>query len=106
MKKILLYILAIAVMIGLIPLIQNDFILTGVYLVFIAVTLSIRREKNDWIFLVFGFVGLFCSEYFFISTGVETFNRHTLFGVMPVWLPFLWSYAFMIIGRCIRILDK
>jgi hypothetical protein len=93
-------------MIGLIPLIQNDFLLAAVYVVFIAVTLAIKREKNDWIFLVFGFVGLFCSEYFFISTGVETFNRHTLLGVMPFWLPFLWAYAFMIIGRSIRILDK
>ena len=106
MKTILLYILSIAVMIALIPLIQNDFILAGAYVIFIAATLGIKREKNDWLFLVFGFIGLFCSEYFFISTGVETFDRHTLFGVMPVWLPFLWAYAFMIIARCIRVLDR
>jgi hypothetical protein len=93
-------------MIGLIPLIQNDFVLAGTYGMFIAVTLIIKREKNDLIFLTFGFVGLFCSEYVFILTGVETFIRHTLFGIMPFWLPFLWAYAFMIIGRSIRILDN
>ena len=65
MKKIILYILAIIVMIGLIPLIQNDFILSLIYVIFIAVALLIKQEKNDWIFLVFGFVGLFCSEYFY-----------------------------------------
>ena len=92
-------------MIGLIPIVENDFILAGVYALFILITLTIKRESNDWIFLIFGFVGLFFSEYFFISTGVETFNRHSLFGIMPFWLPFLWAYAFMIIGRSIRILD-
>ncbi len=105
-QKILLYILTIIIMIGLIPFVQNDFLLSGIYVLFIAVTLTIKREKNDWIFLVFGFIGLFLSEWFFISTGVEIFVRHTLFGIMPVWLPFLWAYAFMIIARSIRVLDK
>ncbi len=93
-------------MIGLIPIVENDFILAGIYTLFILLTLTFKREPNDWTFLIFGFVGLFFSEYFFISTGVETFNRHSLFGIMPFWLPFLWAYAFMVIGRSIRILDK
>ena len=105
MTKLLLYIAAIVIMIALIPIIQNDYILAGIYVLFALLTLVIKRQKKDVLFLLFGFVGLFISEYFFISTGVETFNRHTLFGVMPFWLPFLWAYVFMVIGRCIRILD-
>ncbi len=105
MIKIFIYILVVAAMIGLIPLVQNDFILAAIYFVFILLTVGIKRQKHDVLFLVFGFVGLFISEYVFISTGVETFVRHSLFGIMPVWLPFLWAYAFMVIARCIRILD-
>ncbi len=46
------------------------------------------------------------SEYLFIKTGVETFTRNSLFGLMPLWLPFLWAYAFVVIKRAIKILDK
>lgn len=106
MTKIFTYIAVIVVMIALIPFIQNDFVLAGVYALFILITLVIKRQKNELLFLAFGFIGLFLSEYFFISTGVEVFKRQTLFGVMPFWLPFLWAYVFMIIGRCIKILDS
>lgn len=103
--KILLYIIIIALMILMIPVIQNDFVLSGIYALVIAVTILIRRHKNDLTFLIFGFVGLLLSEYFFISTGVETFNRRTLLGVMPLWLPFLWAYVFVAIGRCFKIIN-
>jgi hypothetical protein len=49
---------------------------------------------------------MFASEYFFISTGVETFARNSLFGLMPLWLPFLWAYAFVVIKRAVIILSK
>ncbi len=44
------------------------------------------------------------SEYFFISTGVETFIRNSLFGVMPLWLPILWGYGFIAIRRGVEAL--
>jgi hypothetical protein len=46
------------------------------------------------------------SEFFFISTGVETFVRDSLCGMMPLWLPFLWAYAFVAMRRAMIILDK
>ena len=46
------------------------------------------------------------SEAFFISTGVETFTRTSLLGIMPLWLPVLWGYAFVAIKRAILILDQ
>jgi len=94
----------IILMILLIPLIKNDYYLTIAYLIIILLSLLIKYEKKDIIFFIFGFIIMIFSEYFFIKTGVETFNRISLFGTMPLWLPFLWAYAFVIIKRAINIL--
>ena len=98
--------LPIAVMIALIPLIENDVALTAVYAIFILAALMTRQDKKDLIFLIFGFVTLFFSEYLFISTGVETFERRSLLGVMPLWLPFLWAYVFIAIRRMVAGLER
>jgi hypothetical protein len=89
----------ILLMIGLIPFVRNDVWLSGIYILIIVAALLVKREKNDLAVLAFGFIGLTVSELFFISTGVETFNRQSLFGVMPFWLPILWAYAFVVIKR-------
>lgn len=93
-------------MIGLIPLVHDDLILSALYLVIIAASFRVRYDKRDVIFLAIGFVVLFFSEYFFISTGVEIFLRRSLFGVMPLWLPLLWGYAFVVMRRGIVILEE
>lgn len=89
----------LALMVGLIPVVQNDVTLSLVYVAIIAISLFIRRERQDSALFAFGFVALLISEYFFVSTGVETFNRRSLLGVMPLWLPVLWGYAFIAIRR-------
>jgi len=109
LKKILSiipYAIPVLVLIGLIPLIQNDYILTLVYIFFIIALLLIKKEQHDIAALVFGLIVITTSEYFFVSTGVETFTRNSFLGVMPLWLPFLWGYAFVTIKRSLRILDK
>jgi len=98
--------LPIAIMIALIPLIRSDVLLTVVYAGFILAALMTRQDKKDLIFLIFGFVTLFFSEYLFISTGVETFERRSLLGVMPLWLPFLWAYVFIAIRRMVAAVDR
>lgn len=104
--KIFFYSLPILVMIGLIPLIGNDYYLTSAYLAIILISLIIiKYSKNDIIVLLFGFVSMIFFEYIFISTGVETFQRNSLFGVMPLWLPFLWAYGFVAIKRAVEILE-
>ncbi len=102
--KIVLNIIPILLMILLISLIKNDYLLTITYIFIITISLLIKYEKKDFLFLIFGFVIMILSEYLFISTGVETFNRNSLFGIMPLWLPFLWAYAFIVIKRTINIL--
>ncbi len=92
-------------MIVLIPLIQDDCILVSVYVLII--TASFFLQYNKWEYLIFtiGFFAMLISEYFFISTGVEIFLRHSLFGIMPVWLPVLWAYGFVVISRSLHILQ-
>ena len=104
--RILLNSLPIILMISLIYFTQNDFLLTGIYILIIAVSLIIRYEKTDSLFLIFGFIAMTIAEYIFVSIGVETFARDSLFGVMPLWLPLLWAYAFVVMKRAIEIINK
>lgn len=103
---IVLNTLPILLMVGLIPLISNDYMLTATYCVIIICALLYKREKNDMLALGLGFVAMIFFEYIFVSTGVETFTRNSLFGIMPLWLPFLWAYGFVVIKRSTEILNK
>ena len=103
--RILVQIIPIVLMIALIPLVKNDYWLLSAYVVVIIIALSIKYEKRDWIFLTFGFFGMIIPEYIFTSTKVEIFNRNSLFGLMPIWLPFLWGYAFLVMKRVVAILE-
>lgn len=104
--KIFLETIPIIVMVSLIPIILNDFILLGLYLTIIAVAFLLKYEKNEWIFFLFGLIIMTVSEYGFINTGVEIFQRNSLFGIMPIWLPFLWAYGFIAIARAGKILNN
>lgn len=82
----------------------NDYLLTLLYVFIIVIALIVKKEKGDFIFLSVGFFAMIISESIFISTGVETFIRNSLFGLMPLWLPFLWAYAFIAMKRAVKIL--
>lgn len=85
-----------------IALVKNDYWLTAIYAVIIVASLAIKRYPKDIKVFCFGFLTMIISEYFFVSTGVEVFNRHSLFGIMPLWLPFLWGYGFVVIKRAVN----
>jgi hypothetical protein len=109
MKKtfaIFLNTIPILLMIGMIPVVTNDYLLAFLYVVIIAIAFVFKKEKNEMLVFVFGFLFMIASEYLFVSTGVETFTRNSLFGLMPIWLPFLWGYGFVAIKRAGEILDK
>jgi hypothetical protein len=92
-------------MIALIPFVPNDYILVAIYAAIIAFEFSLRKGKDDLLIFVIGFFVMLVSESAFVATGVETFTRNTLLGVMPLWLPVLWGYAFVAIARGLRIID-
>lgn len=96
----------ILIMIGLIPLVQNDYLLTLLYIIIIVISQIIKRNKKDNIIMIFGFIIMTISEYIFISTGVETFTRNSFLGLMPLWLPFLWAYGFVLISRNVEIIRR
>lgn len=109
MKKsweIFLNAVPVLLMIGLIPLVADDYILTLLDIVIIVISLFVKHEKKDLTLFVYGFVFMILSESIFISTGVETFIRNSFFGLMPVWLPFLWGYGFIAIKRLLVVLDR
>ncbi len=104
-SKIFFNTLPILIMVGLIPLVPNDYNLLLVYMLIIVAAIYAKREKNDLIVFVFGFFVMLIFENLFVKTGVETFNRNSLLGVMPLWLPLLWAYGFVAIKRAINALD-
>ncbi len=92
-------------MIGLIPFVRNDYVLSLIYIGIIIISLVVKRTRNDLLVFSFGFIVMIVSEYLFVSTGVETFVRNSLFGLMHLWLPFLWAYSFVAIKRSVELLN-
>jgi len=103
-KTILLNAIPILIMIGLIALIKNDYLLLFVDVIIIAIAFVIKHEPREWIIFAAALILLPIFEYIFVSTGAEIFLRRSLFGVMPIWLPMLWGYAFVAIKRVVLIL--
>ena len=96
--------LPILLMVALIPFVTNDYFLALIYALIIFVSLAAKKTRNDFLVLVFGFFIMIVFEYLFVSTGVEVFERNSLFGFMPLWLPLLWGYGFVAIKRAVEIL--
>ena len=76
------------------------------YLAIVVVMFFLKRGDYDLSIFIFGFVAMIVSEFFFVSSGAEVFVRTSLFGIMPIWLPFLWGYAFVAIKRSVRVLEN
>ena len=104
--QICLYFITIVIMIGLVGFVENDYVLSIIYLGIITTAIVVKRERTDLPILTVGFLGTLIGEYLFISTGVEIFNRTSLLGIMPLWLPFLWSYIFLAMKRVCWMLVK
>lgn len=94
----------VLLMMVLAPSVKNDYVLAAIYLVIIALSFLVKYENGDKLFFVLGMFMMMFFEYLFITTGSETFERQTLLGVMPIWLPILWAYGFVAIKRAAGIL--
>ena len=99
LPQICLYFITIVAMIGLAVFVENDHVLTVIYLGVITITFVVKKERADLLILSVGFLGTLIGEYLFVSTGIETFNRTSFMGIFPLWLPFLWSYIFLAMKR-------
>jgi hypothetical protein len=104
LTALILSIFAVALMFSLIPFVRNDYTLSIAYLAIIGAVFGYRHDKKDITVFFYGLVLMTVSESFFIATGVETFVRNSFFGLMPLWLPLLWGYGFVVIKRIIAVL--
>lgn len=98
--------LPILAMIGLVPFILSDYLLAVVCIVIIVGTFLVKRVRYDLTIFAVGFFTMILVEGLFVSTGVETFNRNSLLGIMPIWLPVIWGYGFVSIKRLIEIIER
>jgi len=104
LPAIVIYCIPLVIMIGLIPYVQDDHSLALLFILFILAVMLTKPEKYDVAALTLGIVLATIFELFFVSTGVETFTRASLFSLIPAWLPFLWGYIFVAIKRVLNLL--
>lgn len=104
--KILLNAFPVLLMIILIPFVKNDYLLAAVYVLITVVFFLVKYESKEYIYFLFGFVVITFFEWVFVSTGAEIFQRRSLFGIMPIWLPIIWAYSFVAIKRSIVIINE
>ncbi len=104
--KIIINSLPVILMIILIKFVDNDYLLALICVLVIIGSLIIKYERNDWIYFILGLILMTAFELFFVWAGSETFNRVSLFGILPIWLPIIWGYGFMAIKRMVMILEK
>ena len=105
-QKISLYCTPLFLMIFLIPFIKNDYTLTFIYFCFAFVYILISPSKLNILVYLVGLIAMTIFETVFLYMGVEEFTSQTLFGIMPLWLPFLWAYGFLVIKDSLLILLK
>jgi hypothetical protein len=103
--RILLAVVPALVMIGLITALNNETLVAGLFVLIIAVSLWLRYERHDSVVLLAGLLLYPIAEYLFVSSGVETFTERGLFGIMPLWMPFLWAWGSVAIKRVVMVLD-
>jgi hypothetical protein len=105
-KKIVAAIIPVFIMVALIGIIEDDVVLSLVFIAIIGIALYLKYERHDLLFLLAGGILFPVAEYLFVSTGVEVFRRASLFGVMPLWIPFLWAYGFVAVKRIVVVLNE
>ncbi len=106
LKRIILACIPVLAMIVLIPLVANDYLLSLLYILIIVLAFMLNPRKHDRTAFFMGLTLMTLAEYLFIRTGVETFARQTLFGVMPLWLPLLWAYGFVAMKHIAQIISR
>lgn len=103
-EKTIFEALPVLLMVLLIPFVSNDLTLTLIFSVVIIASFYVKLGKGDLTLFFSGLALMTLFEAIFVSTGVETFTRKSLFGMMPLWLPLIWGYGFVVIKRFVVML--
>jgi len=100
------YSLPLLAMIGLIPFIQDGKLLTALFVLPALLYFIKNPTKKNYLVYTIGLVAMTLFDSIFLTTGVETFKDTTLFSIMPLWLPFLWAYSFLVIKDSLLLIIK
>mgnify|MGYP001575304916 CR=1 FL=1 len=77
----------------------DEILFTGLIILIILITFKIKYYKNEWILFFIGFIlGFIIEVVLGLFYRMQSWENSTLLGV-PIWLPIVWGYAFVIITR-------
>lgn len=78
---------------------KNNFLLTVLFAALLAATLKIKYYPGDLFALLYGSAIGFALEVFQTSVAkFHSFSNPDFLGI-PVWMPFVWGYGFMLMKR-------
>ncbi len=84
---------------------KNNFLLTLIFIAAILVLLVPSRNVREAYLVAIGLTLGILIEAGAQLIGFESYSNPTFFGI-PLWMPFMWSYAFIAIYRVGRALCK
>ena len=78
---------------------KNNIILSIIYLVAILIILKVKYYQGDLFALIYGFViGLLVETIGTSVSHYQSFANPDFLGI-PMWLPIVWAYGFMLMKR-------
>lgn len=78
---------------------KNNIILLAVYLIAISIILKIKYQRGDLSALFYGFIiGLIVETIGTSVSHYQSFANPDFLGI-PMWLPIVWAYGFMLMKR-------
>ena len=104
--KIVLESIPILIMLSLVYFIKDDYILAITYIFLLVGFFNVHYEKNDIKMFFLGMILMIFFELIFLNTGIEKFERTSLLNMMPIWIPLLWGYGFVVIKRISLLLNE
>lgn len=106
LKYIIVEILPLFFALGVLLLIGNELLMTAVIIAIVLISFKIQYKKNEWKLFFIGLIlGLSFELFGDAIYKLQTWQQTSLFG-LPLWLPVLWGYGFVIIRRIGNIIVK
>ncbi len=85
---------------------KNEWVIALGICVLIAATLLMGYRTREWIVLIVGIIfGILAEIGGDMIYKLQYWEQGSFFGI-PVWLPFLWGYGFLYIGRISALIVK